>query len=198
MCAPTRTRTHAIRLSGQRVILRPLTENDWDLLLEWNHDPDVLYFAEADHVTSRSLPEVQAIYRHVSQSAYCFIAEADGRAIGECWLQQMNLPRILARHPEADCRRIDLLIGEKTCWGRGYGTEMIRLLTAFAFEREHADYVFGCDIADDNIRSLRAFKRVGYSVDPSINQPADDKALRCYDLVISKPKWTTLRRANQL
>jgi hypothetical protein len=94
-----------------------MTEDDWDLLLEWNSDADVLYFAEGDHVTSRSRPEVQAIYRHTSQSAYCFIAEAEGRAVGECWLQHMNLPRILARYPEADCRRIDLLIGEKDLLG---------------------------------------------------------------------------------
>ena len=175
-----------------------MTEDDWDLLFKWNNDREVLYYAEGDNVTARSLAEVQAIYRGVSQSAYCFMAEVERRAIGECWLQQMNLPRILTRYPDADCRRIDLMIGEKDCWGRGHGTEMIRLLTRFAFEREHADFIFGCDIADDNIPSLRAFKRVGYDIDSLPQQPAADRTLRCYDLVISRPKRTTLRRADQL
>src|SRR5262245_33981267 len=69
--------------------------------------------------------------------------------IGECWLQEMNLERILRQHPGRNCRRIDLMIGEKDYRGRGLGTEMIGLLTALAFE-QGADMVFGCDIADYN------------------------------------------------
>jgi len=36
-----------------------MTEGDWDLLLKWNNDPDVLYRAEEDDITSRTLHEVQ-------------------------------------------------------------------------------------------------------------------------------------------
>ena len=34
----------------------------------------------------------------------------EGKPIGECWLQQMNIEHILARHPGKDLRRIDLII----------------------------------------------------------------------------------------
>jgi hypothetical protein len=37
------------------------------------------------------MDETQAIYRGVSQSAFCFIIELEEKAIGECWLQEMNL-----------------------------------------------------------------------------------------------------------
>ncbi len=46
----------------------------------------------------------------------------------------MNIKRILEEHTDLDCRRIDLLIGEKEFWGRGIGTCVIRLLTEFGFE----------------------------------------------------------------
>jgi len=68
-------RPHSITLHGQRIVLRPLLEADWPLLLKWNSDPAVLYYVEGDDVNARSLAEVKAIYGSVSQSAYCFIAE---------------------------------------------------------------------------------------------------------------------------
>ncbi len=43
-------------------MLRPMTEKDWGLLLTWNSDPEILYFAEGDDVTSYTLSEVQDIY----------------------------------------------------------------------------------------------------------------------------------------
>jgi len=42
---------------------------------------------------------------------------------------------------------------------------VIRLLAAFGFEHERADLIFGCDIAEDNHASLRAFEKAGFQVD---------------------------------
>ena len=179
-------REHVITLQGDRVVLRPMTEGDWDILLRWNSDPDVLYFSEGDDVTWRDLPDVQEIYRGVSQSAHCFIIESDGEPVGECWLQQMNLERILQKHPEKDCRRIDLMIGEKNLWGQGIGTQVIAMLTRFGFENQQAGLVFGCDVADYNPRSLRAFQKNGYQIDARIEQPPGKKARYAYDLVLSR------------
>ena len=186
-----RLRTHTVTLCGAHVVLRPMTEDDWETLLAWNNDPEVLYFAEGDDVRSRSLAEIQAMYHHVSQNAFCFIIEVNGRPIGECWLQQMNLERILEQHPGKDCQRIDLLIGEKALWGQGLGSEAIRLLTDFAFTHEQADIVFGCDIADYNPASLRAFQKAGFQVTGVHEQPAGRKARTCYDVSITREQHAT-------
>lgn len=83
---------HQVTLRGRRVVLRPMTEQDWDVLLRWNSDPEVLYYAEGDDIRSHTLEQVQAIYRSVSRRALCFIIEVEGTPIGECWLQEVNLP----------------------------------------------------------------------------------------------------------
>ena len=121
-----RLRKHWVTLERQGVRLRPMSEADWETLYRWNNDPEVLYYAEADDVSGYSMEEMQSIYVTVSRAAYCFMIEVDGRPVGECWLQRMNLARVLALYPEQDCRRIDLMIGEKEHWGRGIGTETIR------------------------------------------------------------------------
>ncbi|MBZ0300551.1 MAG: GNAT family N-acetyltransferase [Anaerolineae bacterium] len=183
--------THTHVLHDHDLTLRPMTEADWDILLAWNNDPEVLYYAEGDDITSRSLDDMQAIYRFVSQSGFCFVMEAIGQPVGECWLQQMNLERIQQKYPHADCRRIDLMIGEKGLWGQGYGTRTIRLLVRFAFEQERADYVFGCDIADYNLRSQKAFQKVGFSLDTTILQSAGGKAQACFDYVLSRADFSS-------
>jgi RimJ/RimL family protein N-acetyltransferase len=65
---------HSITLRSKRVVLRPMTESDWDILLKWNSDPEVLYYSEGDDVQAYRLEDIQGIYRGVSQTAFCFIA----------------------------------------------------------------------------------------------------------------------------
>lgn len=182
-------RTHTVELHGDHIHLRPLTEDDWPFLYRWNNDPEILYFLEGDRVESRSLDELHAIYRTISHSAFCFLIERFGHPIGECWLQQMNLERILTRYASSDCRRIDLAIGEKVYWKQGIGTEVLQLLTEFAFLDQHADYVFGCDIADYNAASLRAFQKVGYQIVGTYDQPSGAKASHLYDVALAREQY---------
>lgn len=178
---------HNITLYGNRVTLRPMTENDWDVLLKWNSDPEVLYFSEGEDVNSWTLEDIQGMYRYVSQNAFCFIIEFNGQPIGKCWLQQMNIERLLQKYSGRDCRRIDLMIGEKSLWGQGLGTDTIRTLTKFGFEKESSDLIFGL-VGDYNLRSIGAFKRAGYVVEAEIEDPLGEKSKFTYDLVIRRDK----------
>jgi RimJ/RimL family protein N-acetyltransferase len=178
---------------GTPIRLRPMTEDDWDLLYKWNNDPDVLYWAEGDDITSRTLHEVQDLYRTVSRSAFCFVIEADGALVGECWLQEMNVTRIIEQHPGLDCRRIDLMIGEKQLWGQGIGTEAIRLLTGFGFHQQSADALFGCFVSDNNPRSYRAFQRVGYQIVETIECDPGGKSRSEHTLSLTREAYLRLR-----
>ena len=155
-------RTHPHELTDGPLRLRPLTEADWPTLQTWYEDPDVLYWSEGDPVLSRTLDETKAIYRAVSQTAFVFLVLLHDEPIGDAWLQRMNLPLIQARFdPEVDLRRIDLVVGRKDLWSRGWGTRIIALLTQLGFD-DGAEAVFACDIKPDNVRCLGAFRRNGY------------------------------------
>ena len=143
---PSSLNTHTVHLHTPRLHLRPMTDADWDILLRWNQDPDVLYYADGSDVTAYTLDQIKRIYGGISQAAFCFIAELDGQPIAEAWLQAMNLSRIIEAHPGCDCRRIDLSIGEKQHWNKGLGIEIIRALVDFGFAEEEADFIFACDI----------------------------------------------------
>ena len=176
-----RLQTHDVYLYGDHVTLRPMTEEDWDLLYRWNNDPGVMTYADHDDFRPSTLGEVHSIYRWISTHAHCFIIEVGGRPIGECWLQRMNLRRIVDQFPGKDVRRIDLMIGEKELWGRGYGTVAIALLVDFGFGQEAADAIFGI-VSANNARSLRAFEKCGFKPHAAIQ---DEDGTLSYDLVVT-------------
>lgn len=161
--------THTVslekKLAQGNLRLIPLCDEHLPYLYQWNSDPEVLYWAEADDVIEPYAPEmVRQIYGGVSKNAFCFLTLLDDVPIGECWLQKMNISRVRSMYPEnCDVRRIDLTIGEKEYWGRGIGTEMISLLVRFAFQQEKVD-VLHCFNEDYNVRSCRAFEKNGFSL----------------------------------
>ncbi len=192
---PDQLREHDVTLTGERVRLRPLTEDDWDVLLRWNNDPAVLWFTEGDDITSYTLEDLQAVYRGVSRTAFCFAIEHGGSAIGECWLQQHNLERVLSRERGNDVRRIDVMIGETKWWGRGLGGEAVALLVRFAFEDQGVDAVFA-SVADYNERSRRMFARLGFEPYAETPQPPGAKARVTYDLVLRREAFEAARAAD--
>lgn len=187
---------HAVHLRDGPLHLRPMTEDDWPALLRWNNDPEVLHYSEGGDVTSWSLADMQAMYRHVSRSAYVFIIELDGAPIGECWLQETNLERVRRAHPGLDVRRIDIMIGERRLWGRGWGSRAIALLARFAFEEVGADLLYEPEVADYNERSLRAFARHGFVRARTIAYPPGGKARVGYDLALDRCRYERLRGAS--
>ena len=145
------------------ITLRPLVDADFPLLSKWYADPEVLYWTEFDEVEPYSPEMVERIYHTVSQKALCFAIEANGRMIGDCWLQEMNLPNVIAMYPpNTDIRRIDMAIGEKEYWNKGVGSAFIKLLIDYAFMAERVD-VLHCLCADYNIRSQRMWKKHSFS-----------------------------------
>ncbi|MFN8516661.1 MAG: GNAT family N-acetyltransferase [Thermomicrobiales bacterium] len=164
--------------------LRPMTEGDWELVMRISNDPNLGYYTEGDDWTPYTLEEIQRIYRSISQQAFMFVIEREGQPVGECWLQRMNLSRLLDRYESLDCRRIDLAIADPEQRGRGLGSRAIRLLVQFGFAEERADAIFACDVWDYNLASRRAFEKVGFRVIGILDAKPGAKGRAAYDLAI--------------
>lgn len=155
-------RAHNHRLIAGPLQLRPMSESDWPVLLRWNQDPRVLAYWDAAPPEPWSLEKLQSVYRGISQRAFMFMIDWGERSIGECWVQEMNLPELRNVFPGKDVRRIDISIGEPELWGKGLGTEVVRALVRFGFGTCRADALFACHVSDANPRSLRVFEKSGF------------------------------------
>jgi RimJ/RimL family protein N-acetyltransferase len=179
---------------GMRIRLREMTEADWDVLYKWNNDPEVSYWYEED-ASGWSLEDMKNKYRSVREKGgFCFIAEAEGKPLGECWLQPMNIKDISEKHPGKDLRRIDLMIGEKAFWGRGVGSAVLFAVTEFGFMHEGADMIFGCFVADNNLGILRVLDRAGYVL---YSREKTSSARREYNLTLYQTRERFMERRQQ-
>jgi RimJ/RimL family protein N-acetyltransferase len=193
-------RTHDITLYGgtddHNIVLRPLSDEHLPLLYKWNADPEILYWTEGGKDIEMSYDEdtVHDIYGGVSQNAFCFLVEVNGKPVGECWLQKMNLPNVLAMYPGGcDVRRIDMAIGEKAVWGRGIGTAFVAMLVDFAFNGEHVD-VLHCFCEDYNVRSRRVWEKNGFSLILSEELPQPQKGKLQHHWRLTRREYIESRR----
>ncbi|MCK4905100.1 GNAT family N-acetyltransferase [bacterium] len=177
---------HKITLRGEKVVLRPITEYDWDVIWRWNYNPDALFFSEGRNLIKSSPSQIQEAYRHMTKESFGFIIDANDKPIGDCWLQKVNVVKILRDHPVKRCRCIDLLIGDMEFFSREFDIDIIRTVTKFGFDKENADMIFGCDIPDDNKQSLKAFKKVGYQIYDKVRQLQGSKSQYLYNVVLVK------------
>jgi len=139
------------------VRLRGLRAEDADgPYLRWMNDPEVTRFLE-----SRFYPATPDGLRRFLASA-----TADGKSVpfaivttdGDRHIGNIKIGGIDWIHRAAD---VGLLIGEKDCWGKGYGTSAIRLATQYAFDVLNLRRAFA-GIYAPNTGCIRAFEKAGY------------------------------------
>lgn len=190
--------SHDITLYGKSknhdIVFKPLCDEHMPLLYKWNADPEVSYWCEGNDIDLTNIEEhVHDVYGYVSQIAYCFLLEADGVPIGECWLENMNIQEVIDMYPGLDVRRIDMMIGEKDYWGKGIGTTLVAVLTEYAFREENADVIHIPSVFDYNIRSQKTFLKNGYKFIKATDVDSD-RMKQEYHYAITRREYEQLKK----
>ncbi len=144
-------------LMGERIYLREVRLADVnEQYHRWLNDPEVTRYLEiryVPHSRENIGKYVEAMDGKDDEIFLAICLKKNGRHVGNIKLGPIN--RI---HRFAD---VSLLIGEKSVWGRGIGTEAIRLLARFAFDVLNLHKLrSGCYA--DNKGSARAFLKAGF------------------------------------
>lgn len=163
-----------MRSESGRLYLRKLTVDDVTRrYADWLNDPDVNRFLETRH----SVQSIESCRRFVEEANQ----DPNSHLFG-IFLAENNVHIGNAKIGFVDQRyktgQMSLFIGEKTCWGKGYAQEVIKLLTKIGFydlglERIEA----GC--YEKNMASLRAFLMVGYTVEGFFRKKYISDGERC-------------------
>jgi RimJ/RimL family protein N-acetyltransferase len=59
------------------------------------------------------------------------------------------------------CAEFGILIGDKTCWNQGYGTEAVRLLLQHGFKTLNLNRIY-LRVFENNPRAVRAYEKAGF------------------------------------
>jgi RimJ/RimL family protein N-acetyltransferase len=144
------------KLTGESVYLAPVAPADAELWAAWLNDLEValplgdeaygLFTAEDQ---ARDIADIMARHDHV----FTVVERATDRPIGRCLLFGLNKTD---RATEAG-----VFIGEKDCWGKGYGTEAMRLLLDYAFNLLNLHSVM-LGVFSFNDRAIHSYRSLGF------------------------------------
>lgn len=147
-------------LESARLYLREVRPSDVnEAYYRWMNDPEVTHYLESRFYPNSMEGLREYVIAKLGDRNNVFLAivlkDAD-RHIGN-----IKLGPIDWIHRVAD---IGLIIGEKDCWGRGYATEAIRLISKYAFEQLNLHKLTaGC--YSSNQGSAKAFQKAGFMVE---------------------------------
>ncbi len=170
------------------VTLSPMSDAHLPLLYQWNQRSGVLYWCEGDDVAANAPCDVDSIYGTISQKAIMFIIAVDGLPVGECWIQDMNLPELVQKYPQKMIQRMDVTIYEEAYWGRGLGTAINAALIQYAFESGKADLMYAIT-QDYNIRAQRCLRKSGFRLDEVLAHESTAKGKSEYCYAISREEY---------
>ena len=144
-------------LSGETVFLRTLMEDDvGERYRSWMNNPDVVRFTES-RFQSYSIEDLNEYVRQArddsSVALFCICEIEGGTHVGNIKLGPVNWT-----HRFGD---IGLVLGESSVWGKGYATEAISLVCAYAFDTLQLNKLTASMYAE-NVGSKKAFERVGF------------------------------------
>ena len=140
-----------MRLRGEKIIIRPMVEEDVDKMAAWRPFADPLY--SMWNRSSRSSDDYirfQAQANDPSRRWYA-IEDPAGRVIG-----RLSLRRISQRKSS----HLGITLGADYV-GQGYGTDAIRAFLAYYF-RELGFETLYLDVAAPNRRALRCYEKCGF------------------------------------
>lgn len=144
---------------GERIRLRPIERDDLPRYLHWFQDPEVR------EGLSLILPfnldqETQWYERVIAGNPNEFIFAADAEhADGWIHIGSVGLHRVDWRNRSTE---LGIVIGDKAYWSRGYGSDMVRTVTRFAFDTLNLHRVW-LRVFDYNKRAIRAYEKAGFT-----------------------------------
>jgi [ribosomal protein S5]-alanine N-acetyltransferase len=146
-----------ISLDGTTVYLRLLSPEDvGDAYLGWMKDDAVVRFMESRgevYTLERLRDYVRKMVESPDDFLFGIFSKADGRHIGNVKVGNIDWREGLGY--------AGLLIGDRTRWGHGHGSESIRLISRYAIEALGLRRVYA-GIYPENTGSYRAFLKAGF------------------------------------
>lgn len=140
-------------LRGSRVTLRPPDDSDPPRFVEWLADLEVTRYIANRFGMSLAAEEEWFKKMGESKTDVVWTIEAEGRAIGSTGIHQIDWQNSHAL--------TGTIIGDKTAWRKGYGSETMALRTEYAFRWLNLHKLSSGAFAD-NGPSRRALTKAGY------------------------------------
>ncbi|ADL06819.1 GNAT family N-acetyltransferase [Thermosediminibacter oceani] len=151
--------------TGEKVRLRAYRKEDLEKALQFINDPEVKRFLAPGipfPLTESDEEKFISKQSGFNTDAYSFAIETlEGEYIGGCGINSTDWKNSVAV--------VGIFIGNKDYWGKGYGTDAMRVLLRFIFEQMNINKV-KLFVYDFNKRAIRCYEKCGFKVEGVLRQ----------------------------
>ncbi len=175
-------------LYGKRIRLRRNERSDLPKFVEWLNDPEVRRYLSMSLPISQAAEELwfeNMLKRPPEeQSLGIEIIDGDGwRLVGNCSIFDINW--------RARSAEVGLFIGDKSCWNKGYGTEVMQLLLRLGFGTLNLNRIF-LRVDTENRGGIRTYEKAGFVHEARLRESDFREGKFCDDLIMSvlRSEWT--------
>jgi len=163
------------KLAGKKCYLSPIDLADTEKFTEWMNDLEVtINLGPIYHMAVNADSERKFLDDLAKGHNYSIVDMATGALIGSCGFHEIDH---LNRAGE-----VGIAIGDKGLWGKGYGTEAMRLLLDYGFRALNLHSVL-IRVFPFNERAIRCYEKLGFRIIGRRRQ-AVIRDLKTHDIVL--------------
>lgn len=152
-------------LKGELIYLDAVTKDDLPVYLPWANDIAFKRLADDEFFRPMTIEQQEewykGIYKGNSHIPFAIRTLKDNLYIGGISAADINWQ---ARH----CM-VGITIGDKNYWGKGYGTEAMRVFLRYAFMEMNMNRV-GLEVISYNERAIKSYEKVGFTREATLRQ----------------------------
>lgn len=143
------------KMTGELCYLSPLDTNDLAIFTAWLNDMEVVNFLQLAPGYISMTTEKEYLDSLAREHTYEIIDLKTDRLLGNCGLIDVD-------HIN-QCAEAGIFIGDKSYWGRGYGTEALKLLLDYSFSKLNLHNIL-LRVYSFNTRARRSYEKLGFKV----------------------------------
>jgi RimJ/RimL family protein N-acetyltransferase len=138
-------------IPGRSVVLRPVEDDDVEIIHRWHNSPEVWWSMDYDRPFSTD--EVREDIERSRREGHPFVIEVDGRPVGRIGINGFR--------PRDRICSLYLYIGEPEDRGRGFAVDAVSTLVGHAFDRMDLARIELWTLAS-NERAIEVYEACGF------------------------------------
>lgn len=161
-----------MKIITENLIIKNHTKDNRELLYKWMNDPELAYYDDDDPepYEGPNWKRMDKVMKRFTESTFENDKDIIHLAIHKIDNNKLIGYTMIAMIDKYHKKcHLGLSIGDKTEWGKGYGTEIVNAMVNFAFENLKMNRV-GAEIYSHNQASIKLFKKCGFKHEGTIRQ----------------------------
>ncbi|MDI9420560.1 MAG: GNAT family N-acetyltransferase [Firmicutes bacterium] len=151
------------KLHGSKVTLRPIEKADYDRIISWSQDMELMHYSDSSYPANREECESWVASARSNHYKLRF-----GIALGTKLIGDIELDQITWRRGDAELR---IRIGERKLWDLGYGTDAVTALLDYAFNNLNLNRIY-LKVYTDNLRAIKCYHKAGFKKEGKLTRTA--------------------------